>query len=69
VIDFGAEGDFRRLEGIIRCEGDVQKKDSSRVAVGTQIIQARSHSNTHTQYQRQLSTPFVTRNSPVQVSA
>jgi len=50
VIDFGAEGDFRRLEGIIRCEGDVQKKDSSRVAVRRQIIQARSHSNTHTQH-------------------
>ena len=31
VIDLGAEGDFRRFEGVVLGEGNIQEEDSSRV--------------------------------------
>lgn len=31
VVDFGGEGDFGRLEGVVGREGDVQEEDAARV--------------------------------------
>ena len=31
MVDFCAEGDFGRLEGIILCKRDIQEKNASRI--------------------------------------